>query len=1086
MHNSYTEVSCWTEMVTIPTYGVGKPEKNPMFFEKRVYQGSSGKVYPYQVIESISDEKEDVAYEAVFLENDYLRIMILPQLGGRIQRAYDKTIGYDFVYYNEVIKPALVGLLGPWISGGIEFNWPQHHRPTTFSPVDYTIVAGEGGKKTVRLGEVDQMYGTKSIASISLYPDKAYVEIEGQLYNPTPFDQTFLWWANPAVAVHDDTQSIFPPDVTAVFDHGKRDVSSFPIAHGVYYKHSYAGGVDISRYKNLPVPTSYMAWRSSYDFVGGYDYAKQAGILHIADHHLSPGKKQWTWGCGDFGKAWDRNLTDANGPYIELMTGVYTDNQPDFTWLKPYEEKTFTQYFLPYHQVGSVSNASLKAVLGLEKGDGEVVVRLYAPQPIAGAVLTVSSKDEELFSEPVGLGTAQSKQWTLACTTESMLSVRLVDSEGIQILAFNDQQQGETELPEPAKPALDPKDIASCEELWLTALHLEQYRHATFTVDPYYREGLARDPSDSRLCNSYGLVLMKRGLFIQAEELFRRAISRLQARNPNPQDSEPLYHLGLCLLYQGRDEEAYDWFYKATWSKNQQEMAFFHLGCLACKKSAYEQALFFAERSLVKNSHSLHARFLKAKVLQLLGRDAEGEAYVQATLELDPFAYASGLLLSDRKEVLARMGDRVSSFLEAAQLFMLGGWYREAYELLDHCPAVSGALAYYQAYCLKRLGEDPKKVLATASSLGWGAPFAHSLEDMLVLSDALLENPKDSEAAYQLGNLLYDKRRYEEAVEAWEQSRESNPNVPMVWRNLALAYYNKQGKAEKALEALTKAFSLDESDSRICMELDQLHKKVGRTPQQRLSFLSAHLDLVSQRDDLYTEYVALLNLTGACEQAYEMIMGHTFHPWEGGEGKITREYVLCLSNLAFQALGQGEAEKARSLLQKALVFPANLGEGKLEGQKDNDLYYLLGQAERMLGNEEQAVAYFTQAAIGSEEPANMMYYNDQPADMIYFQALARRALGDEQGAQQRLQCLVDYAQKHQDDHITIDYFAVSLPDLQIFEDDLDRSNQANCFYLLGLGWYGLGKQEEGKTALQKALALVPCHQGAGNRLGMLE
>jgi hypothetical protein len=145
--------------------------------------------------------------------------------------------------------------------------------------------------------------------------------------------------------------------------------SSFPIAHGIYYKHSYAGGVDISRYKNLPVPTSYMAWRSSYDFVGSYDYARQAGILHIADHHISPGKKQWTWGCGDFGKAWDRNLTDANGPYIELMTGVYTDNQPDFTWLKPYEEKTFTQYFLPYHQVGSVSNASLKAVLGLGEGD---------------------------------------------------------------------------------------------------------------------------------------------------------------------------------------------------------------------------------------------------------------------------------------------------------------------------------------------------------------------------------------------------------------------------------------------------------------------------------------------------------------------------------------------------------------------------------------------------------------------------------------------------------------------------------------------------------------------------------------------
>jgi len=469
-----------------------------------------------------------------------------------------------------------------------------------------------------------------------------------------------------------------------------------------------------------------------------------------------------------------------------------------------------------------------------------------------------------------------------------------------------------------------------------------------------------------------------------------------------------------------------------------------------------------------------------------LGKASEAQACIHSTLELDPFAYASGLLLSNRKEVLVRMGDRVSSFLEAAQLFMLGGWYREAYEVLSLCPAERGTLSYYQAYCLKRMEKDPKQLLATASHLGWGFPFAHTLEDLLVLNGALSEDPKDSEAAYQLGNLLYDKRRYEDAAKAWEQSRESNPKIPMVWRNLALAYFNKQGKAEKALEALTKAFSLDESDSRICMELDQLHKKVGRTPQQRLSFLSAHLGLVSQRDDLYTEYVALLNLSGEYEQAYEMIMKHTFHPWEGGEGKITREYVLCLSRLAFQALQKREAEKARSLLQKALVFPQNLGEGKLEGQKDNDLYYLLGQAERMLGNDKQADAYFTQAALGSEEPENMMYYNDQPADMIYFQALARRALGDEQGAQQRLQCLVDYAQKHQNDHITIDYFAVSLPDLQIFEDDLDRNNQANCFYLLGLGWYGLGKQEEGRRALQKALDLVPCHQGAGNRLGMLK
>ena len=156
--------------------------------------------------------------------------MILPELGGRIQRALDKTNGYDFVYYNRVIKPALVGLAGPWISGGIEFNWPQHHRPSTFMPVDCTFCENPDGSATVTIGETDRINGTKGNASMTLYPDKAYIEIRGRLFNPTDYPQTFLWWANPAVSVNDNTFSVFPPDVNAVMDHGKRAVSTFPIA----------------------------------------------------------------------------------------------------------------------------------------------------------------------------------------------------------------------------------------------------------------------------------------------------------------------------------------------------------------------------------------------------------------------------------------------------------------------------------------------------------------------------------------------------------------------------------------------------------------------------------------------------------------------------------------------------------------------------------------------------------------------------------------------------------------------------------------------------------------------------------------
>src|ERR1700754_2376346 len=170
------EVKAWAEKISIPTYPIGRPEKNPMFLEKRVYQGSSGVVYPHPVVEKIADEKTEQVYNAVFIENDYLKIMILPELGGRIQRAYDKVAGRDFIYYNQVIKPALVGLAGPWISGGIEFNWPQHHRPSTFHPVAADIVSGDDGSRTVWCNEIDRMVGTRGMHGFRLYPGKAYLE----------------------------------------------------------------------------------------------------------------------------------------------------------------------------------------------------------------------------------------------------------------------------------------------------------------------------------------------------------------------------------------------------------------------------------------------------------------------------------------------------------------------------------------------------------------------------------------------------------------------------------------------------------------------------------------------------------------------------------------------------------------------------------------------------------------------------------------------------------------------------------------------------------------------------------------------
>lgn len=1114
-------VSVWEEKVIIPTYEIGEAEKNPMFLEKRVYQGSCGKVYPYPTIEKISTEKKDKEYTALYLENEYLKIMILPELGGRIQRATDKTNNYDFVYYNQVIKPALVGLTGPWISGGIEFNWPQHHRPTTFLPTDYVLEEHEDGSKSVLIHDVDQMYDTKGIAKFTLYPGKSYLEVEGQLYNRTSLPQTFLWWANPAVSVNDYTQSIFPPDVHAVMDHGKRDVSSFPIATGTYYKQDYSAGVDISRYKNIPVPTSYMAEASKYDFVGGYDYSREAGILHVADHHISPGKKQWTWGCGDFGKAWDRNLTDEDGPYIELMTGMFTDNQPDFTWLKPMEEKTFQQYFMPYKKVGQVKNATKEAVLHFSFENNAVSIIAYATEKRTQAEVLLTYRGAQLLSEKTSLSPndiysrtiTQEELATLlpdvdiTALREEEFCISLWDKEHC-LVSYQPEPPCTPELPEPAKPAKEPADIPTNEELYFTGLHIEQYRHATYLPDPYYLEGLKRDPLDVRLNNAYGSLLLRRGLFAESEDYFRTALKRLTERNPNPYNSESYYLLGLSLFYQEKTEEAYDMFYKATWSNEQQEMAFYYLAALACRRGDFLLAYSHIERALVKNAHNIKARGLKAWLLRKLNRLEAAKQFVSENLALDPFDFVSGweqLSLSDNNfDLSAEFFRKTRHFAEnhllVARDYAEFGAYEEAIRILEACEVKTPLLYYYLAYYTKKLSDagvnssssakksestDVTALLRLAEACPADYCFPNKLEDIAVLTFAG-GFPASPKAKYYLGCLFYDKLQWKKSVALWEASRAEDNSFPTVHRNLALAYYNKEHAPEKARLSLETAFSLDTSDARVFLELDQLYKKLGISFAERLARYEAHPELICVRDDMYVEYITLVHLCKKPEKALDCMKHHSFHPWEGGEGKITTQYVLCLLTLAKKALAAQDFTTAEQLLRSALTYPENLGEGKLEGTKDNHIYYHLGLALEGQNKYDEANHCYQLATIGTDEPAGAMYYNDQPADMIYYQGLALLKLGNTESAKQRFERLEDYGKTHLHDIVKLDYFAVSLPDFLIFDDDYTLQNQVHCHYLLGLAALGCSALEQNgqnlrqqaKEQFSKALELNPSHMMA--------
>ena len=1074
------KVSVYEQKITLPTYRTGALEKNPLFIEKRAYQGSTGKVYPVPICESIREKKEAVDYRAVILENDYLYVMILPELGGRIQRALDKTNQYDFVYYNHVIKPALVGLAGPWISGGIEFNWPQHHRPSTFMPVDYTFAENPDGSATVTLGETDRINGTKGNASITLYPDKAYIEIRGRLFNPTDYPQTFLWWANPAVSVNKDTFSVFPPDVNAVMDHGKRAVSTFPIATGEYYKADYSAGVDISRYKNIKVPTSYMAAHSDFDFVGNFDESRDAGLLHVADHHVSPGKKQWTWGCGDFGRTWDKNLTDEDGPYIELMTGVYCDNQPDFAWLKPQEEKTFVQYFMPYKTVGRVSNATRDVILGVDFLDenGEILepdpfatgkeaserngkkaakarIKVYATGEYKNACIVLWSDGKEIYRKASDLSPVAAYTDTVEGLHDYRMAV--YDEDGHVLCEYTEYVKENRPIPEPAEALKQPQDIQSLEELYLAGQHLEQYRHATFLPSDYYLEGLRRDPTDLRLNNAYGLYLLRNGQTEQSLPYFRAAIRKQTWRNPNPYSGEAFFNLGLALRKTDRLQEAADAFFKATWSAETAGPAWYHLACICVRQGNLKQALQFAEESLLRGWHDMKARSLKASILiRLCPEEKETRRFLDECLEIDPLYLSLLCRKADQKAFDQATGGRIEEYLNVAYEYMDFGFWQDAADVLARCAAENPLKFYAKAYAEGKLGreEDAAADVKKAESLSTDLCFPNRIVEKQILEYAISLNLPVPKAHYFLGELLYDKKQYEAAMEHWRAAITLMPELAPAHRNLSIACYN-HGDPGLAAAEIAEAVRLEPENSRFLLEQDQLLKRLERPVQERLALLEAHRNLLPERYALMLAYVSLLNQDGQHEKALNLMTHYTFHVWEGGEGKVADEYKTALFALAEKALAENRAEEAIRYAERTLSYPVNLGEGKLDNVPDHRAWYVTGCAWRMLGNEEKAKECFEKATAGSQVPEPVRYYNDQPSDYIYYQGLAFAALGEMEKARKSFHQLIIFGEQHIFDRVGYDFFAVSMPELEVYQDDIQKRSDDYCRRMTELGKKGL-------------------------------
>jgi tetratricopeptide (TPR) repeat protein len=1101
-------VKAWRQPVVLRSYLPHPPDRNPMFLETRVYQGSSGRVYPIPFVGRIAETAVEQAWQAVHIENAYLRLMILPQIGGRIHVGLDKTNGYDFFYRQNVIKPALVGLAGPWISGGVEFNWPQHHRPATFMPVETEIEHHPDGSVTVWCSDHDPMQRMKGMHGVCLHPAQAVIELKVRLYNRTPYQQTFLWWANVATRVHEQYQSFFPPDVRYVADHAKRAITAFPHSDRPYYGVDYPArarsGVseeeqprqfrpdgfyeadDLSWYANIPVPTSYMITSTKEDFFGGYDHRAQAGVLHFADHHFAPGKKQWTWGNHEFGYAWDRSLTDDDGPYIELMAGVYTDNQPDFSFLAPGETKRFSQFWYPLQRIGPPKAASLQCALSLTTKNGQVRIGVQATRDVNATVtLTCRGAVASTWTQDIRIGNPLILEHALVTPVlETDLAVT-VEANGILLLRYAPGEVIPAPIPTVAVEPPAPSEIPTNEELYLTGLHLSQYRHATRRPELYWQEALRRDPLDARANTALGEWHMQRGELSIADVVLRKAMQRLTTLNPNPLDGCAFYFLGLTLRFMDQSSESYDAFAKSAWSAAWKAPAHYALAQADAAAGRWDAALQHAQRSLACDADNLNARNLIALALRALGRHDEAYTVLVQTRAMDPLDHWSRHLAlhdvpADNRDLLDLVWD-----------YVYCGQHQTAIDLLKaaNLQSTDGSvplLHYTLGYLLHRVRRKDEGDQAWQRGAAAVADycFPHRLEEMLVLQAVVQTIPGDARASYYLGNLFYDRRRYDEAIDLWQRAATLDASFPTVHRNLGIALFNVRGDADAAIAAFDRAQAADPQDGRILYERDQLWKRTGIAPERRLAELLRHAGLVATRDDLSVELATLYNQTGKPEQALSGLLSRNFQPWEGGEGLVLGQFVRARLLLARRAIATGKHTDAIAHLEAALHPPQSIGEARHLLANKSDIEYTLGIAHAAAGSGAEAEHWWRRA---SREAGDFQQMSVLPiSDMTYWRGAALEKLRQPKQANTVFRSIAAFADELEVQEPKIDYFATSLPTMLLFHEDLARRNRVLAAFLRAQAAYGSNGAAAAIPMLRAVLALDSNHAGASDLLQQIE